>query len=271
VASISTPSVVLTAQQGLGLTLHNSVRADALSFNKATAAGRKLGMSGTELVAIQDVGVTAATVNSAPVTMGSANLSDASQGKVGPLQGEVDRDPFHAMDLQNATHTWPSNSASPRELSVGYRDSDLGYVELRAQQDGSGVHASLVAQSAASEASLHAQLADLGSWLNARHTPVESLHVLAQSSSTSSNSGGQAGEGQSANSGTGSEAQGGSSQGWNGSQANAMLPQSSIASVADTSNLSQESLNGWISAPGPAETSSLASGLGRGGIISLMA
>jgi len=62
---------------------------------------------------------------------------------------------------------------------VGYRDPVLGYVELRAQSNGGAVHASLGAQSNSAGATLSADLPALAAWMEASHTPVATISVVA--------------------------------------------------------------------------------------------
>jgi hypothetical protein len=69
-----------------------------------------------------------------------------------------------------------------RDLAVGYQDPALGYVELHARSTAGAVHASLVAESAASSATLAGHLDSLSKWMHERHTSVESLSVLTQTS-----------------------------------------------------------------------------------------
>jgi hypothetical protein len=98
--------------------------------------------------------------------------------------------PFQAMDAGLARggpleaggqSAGPANSsANPGpQLQVGYQDPVLGYVELRAHSNGGGVHASLGAESNAAGATLSGDLPALTAWMDARHTPVETLSVVA--------------------------------------------------------------------------------------------
>ena len=110
----------------------------------------------------------------------------------GNRAGESSRDPFAAMDTGSgagpglrsegmaASLGGRSSGGGGRSLEVGYQDSTLGYVELRAQMGQGGVHAALVASTPGAEASLASSLGALSGWLDARHTPVESLTVVGQ-------------------------------------------------------------------------------------------
>lgn len=91
----------------------------------------------------------------------------------------VQGDPFVAMDASSAgTVTHPQ--AEPRDgLRVGYRDAELGYVELSAQQLDGAIHASLHAATDVASATLTSHLGSLTNWLQERQTPVETLRVQA--------------------------------------------------------------------------------------------
>jgi len=89
----------------------------------------------------------------------------------------VGTNPFEVMDLLESQVSSRAGGQPCPELSVGYQDSSLGYIELRAHQEPGGVHASLIASSASSEI-LSGQVGSLSGWLADRHVAVESLHVV---------------------------------------------------------------------------------------------
>jgi hypothetical protein len=120
---------------------------------------------------------------------------------------ESARNPFQAIDSAgvgaNSLATL-HGAKSGGGLEVGYQDPAMGYVELHAHLAGGAVHASLVAQSAASREVLQEHLGSLSGWLESRRTPVESVTVLAhedQASSRNGQPGGTAGGGESKNGG----------------------------------------------------------------------
>lgn len=98
-------------------------------------------------------------------------VASAYAGKT--LQG----DPFTAMDGARVGPAVHSPAAASDALRVGYRDPDLGYVELTAHQQAGAIHASLNASSDAAGATLASHLGPLANWLEDRRTPVESLRV----------------------------------------------------------------------------------------------
>jgi hypothetical protein len=163
--------------------------------------------------------------NVAPNTEGRTDLP-AWTNSTG--RGEANPNPFQVIDaahMPNAATTasaWPAPAAGHQgahsatggsQLQVGYQDPVLGYVELRAHSDGNGVHASLGTQTESGRAALSGDLSALAAWMDARHTPVESLSVVAlhgASNASSSLAGGRSGHeefggGQSAANGGSSE------------------------------------------------------------------
>ncbi len=107
----------------------------------------------------------------------------------------IDARPEHAFETFTAMDSGPMRTVyAPaqqfqRGISVGYQDSRLGYVEVRAHQDLVGIHASLMAPTQNSSASLEGELKQLRGWLAERQTPVESLQVSAQSNPGNSQAG----------------------------------------------------------------------------------
>jgi hypothetical protein len=117
-----------------------------------------------------------------PGAAGSNNVSASTNQSAPQSLGEINRNPFLAMDSEGGAVFQQASSAGTNQLMVGHQDPALGYIELRAHSDSSGVHASLGVQSAATGETLTGHLGSLASWLNERHTPVESLTVLGLNS-----------------------------------------------------------------------------------------
>lgn len=107
--------------------------------------------------------------------------------------------------------------ADARRAEAGFQDPALGWVSVRADLNGGGVHAELVSGSTEAAQALGSQLAGLNAYLSEHHTAVETLTV------TSPESGGPGlGSGQ----GTGAETQQGPGQ-----QSGQQTPQDSGASI----------------------------------------
>jgi hypothetical protein len=113
----------------------------------------------------------------------------------------VVRDAFAAIDAHGdfAAPTWMH--AGMHFAEAGFQDPALGWVGVRAQVDGSGIHAALVPGSPDAAQSLGGHLAGLSSYLAEHHAPVESLTVAASESGWS---GGNVGPGAGQSSGQGS-------------------------------------------------------------------
>ncbi len=107
----------------------------------------------------------------------SVGLERESGSRDTPPSGAIaTSNPFLSMDgAGRVALEQPASGAS--QLTVGHQDPVLGYIELRARADGSGVHAVLGVQSAAAGETLEGHLGSLASWMNEQHTPVESIRV----------------------------------------------------------------------------------------------
>jgi len=104
---------------------------------------------------------------------------------------DANPDPFQAIDSAHPMSSFANadrdvraqsgtlHATSVGQLQVGYEDPVLGYVELRAQSVGGSVHASLGTHSEMAGEALTGNLNDLSAWMDARHTPVDSLRVIA--------------------------------------------------------------------------------------------
>ena len=73
--------------------------------------------------------------------------------------------------------TW--THASARQAEAGFHDASLGWVGVRADLNGGGVHASLVPSSVEAAAELGKHMDGLNSYLVEQHTPVDSLVMAA--------------------------------------------------------------------------------------------
>jgi len=180
----------------------------------------------------------------------SQNLQDAS------------RNPFPAMDGEAKVSTSSARTSTAGELQVGYQDPVLGYVELRARGDGTGVHASLGVQSESAGETLEGHLSSLTGWLNERHTPVESLTVLTanvyRDSTPETNP-----DSRSFHTGVESRGHGmesGSNAGQDGGRKGAREDGNSGPGMASVESLERDSISGYGSAASPPQLSTGAAG-----------
>lgn len=108
-------------------------------------------------------------------TMSTA--SDSPRGMTGSESGA--RETFAALDAETAqaTPTWVHAGAQRAE--AGFEDPALGWVGIRADLSGGGVHAAVVPGSANAAEALGSHLAGLNAYLAEHHTGVETVTMTA--------------------------------------------------------------------------------------------
>ena len=101
--------------------------------------------------------------------------------QAGPPSGQSasTRSAFAAMDMEAGAEKATWIHAGARQAEAGYLDPALGWVGVRADLGGGGIHASLVPGSAEAAQALGGQLAGLSHYLNGNHTPVATLTMNA--------------------------------------------------------------------------------------------
>jgi len=97
-------------------------------------------------------------------------------------------DAFATIDagMTSGLHTWVH--AGTQRAEAGFQDPDLGWIGVRADTSGGGIHAALIPGSADASQALGGHLAGLNAYLADHHTPVDTL-TLAEFDSRSSGSG----------------------------------------------------------------------------------
>jgi hypothetical protein len=172
-------------------------------------------------------------------TAGSATgTSSATAG--GTTAGET----FAALDADTSMGkpTWVH--AGAQQAEAGFQDSSLGWVSVRADASGGGVHAELVAGSLDAAQALGSHMAGLSAYLAEHQTPVDTL-TLSSSGGGSAASGSGQGAGDQMQQGTGQQP--GQQQGQQKGQetvqgaAAGLLPSSSSGSTALAADASQSS------------------------------
>jgi len=101
------------------------------------------------------------------------------------------REPFAALDSDAAPGAVTWTHASARQAEAGFQDPTLGWIGVRADRNGGGVHASLVPGSMEASVELGSHLEGLNGYLTAQHTPVESLRMAAPEGGASGQGAGQ--------------------------------------------------------------------------------
>ena len=84
---------------------------------------------------------------------------------------------FTAMDGAGPSGTaWVHTGA--RHAEAGFQDASLGWVSVRAEAAGGGIHATLAGVNTQAAQALSGHLAGLNAFLEERQTPVQSIHVM---------------------------------------------------------------------------------------------
>ncbi len=122
------------------------------------------------------------------------------------------RETFAALDAESSSGTPSWIHTGAHRAEAGFQDPALGWVGVRADSSGGGVHASLVPGSAEAAVALGGHLAGLNAYLVEQHTPVESL-TLAAPEGRPAEFGMDQGAGQSMHQGAGQDSGQGASSG----------------------------------------------------------
>lgn len=133
----------------------------------------------------------------------SSNPPDGSAGSAtAPALGET----FAALDAEASPGAPTWTHAGVRQAEAGFQDPVLGWVGVRADLSGGGVHAAVVPGSAEAAQELGRHMDGLHRYLAEQHTPVASLAVANDRGADSAgNEGSRQGTGQGANQGTNQE------------------------------------------------------------------
>lgn len=135
-------------------------------------------------------------LSSAHPATGTDAASAAPAGAAGTSNAQAT---FAALDSGSAGNAPSWVHASARSAEAGYQDPALGWVGVRAQQDASGVHATVVPVSQDAAQALGTHMAGLTTYLAEHSTPLSSLSMAApQGASTglAMDQGGQSHSGQ---------------------------------------------------------------------------
>jgi hypothetical protein len=147
------------------------------------------------------------SAENAPVssaTGGSAVAASSSRTQAGETFSALD------VDVVPSAPTW--THAGGQRAEAGFQDPSLGWVTVRAEMSGGGIHASLVPGTAEAAQTLGGHIPGLSGYLAEHHTPVETL-TLAAPGSRSSDAGMDSSRNQNMQQGTGYGAGQGAGQG----------------------------------------------------------
>lgn len=131
---------------------------------------------GNHIMAAQPSG-SAADASAAlhPITGVTSATSELTVRASAPTSGPDSREAFTTLDAGEATGKPTWIHAGAQHAEAGFQDPALGWVGVRADTSGGGVHAELVAGTADAAQTLGGHLAGLNAYLAENHTPVETL------------------------------------------------------------------------------------------------
>ena len=214
---LSAPSPVLIkpVSSGGGKTLtpesiHGSSNIDSVQTISHLTAGQ------SSVPAVDASAMTRALAGTGGTVSVSAEPAGASSVMA---TGPDSREAFATLDGAGAPAATTWIHAGTQRAEAGYQDPALGWVGVRADLSGGGVHAQLVPVSADAAQALGGHLAGMNAYLDEHHTPVETLTLTAPESAwTALGSGQGTGEGMQ---------QGAGQQSAQGADANTLSGQSS--------------------------------------------
>jgi hypothetical protein len=167
----------------------------------AASSGGKTAVSGAARTerrasgsnAVQPEGSLASEKSAGPVVEASPVMRElagiqgaglAANETVSKPKAAVESDPtetFAAMDASAAPGRPTWIHAGLQQAEAGFHDPELGWVGVRVDGSGSGIHAQLVAGSTEAAQALSGHMAGLNAFLVEQHTPVETLTLSTAS------------------------------------------------------------------------------------------
>jgi flagellar hook-length control protein FliK len=108
-----------------------------------------------------------------------ATSTASETGKSATKSGSSSSDTFAALDADSSTESPTWIHAGAQRAEAGFQDPALGWVGIRANLSGGGVHAQLTTSSADAAQALSSQLTGLNDYLAEHRTPVETLTLRA--------------------------------------------------------------------------------------------
>jgi hypothetical protein len=121
---------------------------------------------------------------------GVAGEAIGSNGSAHAVAEPDSAETFAAMDASAGPGRPAWIHAGAQQAEAGFQDPALGWVSVRADSSGSGIHAELVAGSNDAAQVLSGHMAGLNAFLTEHHTPVETLTLSSPGGGGSGGSGG---------------------------------------------------------------------------------
>jgi hypothetical protein len=213
-----------TSEQVASRTSHGAGAAEQAEYGNHSGPVQLTGQAADPSTLVRDPVGAHQTTNAIGSNTGSST---------GTASGSRARETFSALDADAGPGTPSWIHAGAQRAEAGFQDPALGWVGVRADMSGGGVHAALVPGSAEASQTLGGHMAGLNAYLAAEHSPVETV-TLAMPEGRGAALGADQGSGQSMYQGSGQNAgQGGSSESPSNSQPSA--PAGIAAAIPDGS------------------------------------
>jgi hypothetical protein len=204
------PNLVLNSEAGLVSSTVSPLSSQAVPVQAPEAAGLAGGISASPIRRATREAVTAVPAghggiaSPAQFAAGPGDATGLMHDPQGALRGEAGsvaanvngtaapalRETFSALDAEAAPGAPALTHATGRQVEAGFQDPALGWIGVRADLSGGGVHASLVPDSAASAQELGRHMDGINNYLAEQHTPVASLGMAAPNSQGADSSAG---------------------------------------------------------------------------------
>jgi hypothetical protein len=171
------------------------------------ASGSNAVQSGGLIASGGSTGLVADASSTVRELAGVQGAGTAAHGVVSKSAAAVEFDAaktFEALDAQGAPGRASWIHTGAQQAEAGFQDPELGWVGVRADASGGGIHAQLVASSADAAQALSGHMAGLNTFLAEHHTPVETL-TLSTNSGSGMGFAGESGSGGGMQQGTGEQ------------------------------------------------------------------
>ena len=172
-----TPPVVGKTDMSTGAGAQSGSRSQRSARAVSTVAQGNSQASGQ--IAVQSTDSSPQMRDLASANVSTSLAAGAATGSAGSATSPSAHETFAALDGGTATASPTWTHAGTQYAEAGFHDPDLGWVGVRADSAGGGVHASLIPDSAGAAQTLGGHVAGLNTYLAEQHTPVETLSVAA--------------------------------------------------------------------------------------------
>jgi hypothetical protein len=114
----------------------------------------------------------------------AASGAGSMRGPANDPNGRVVEDPFAAIDADRSSGTTTWMHAGIRHAEAGYLDPSFGWVGVRADVSGSGIHATVVPGSAEAAQALSGHISGLGAYMTEHHGQTTTVTLASRQSSS---------------------------------------------------------------------------------------